>query len=613
MPEVGSWFHELPFGCLACTIASMTSEAVRAFLHKSEECDFKSACEAVAFSRVSHIFAQRGVSRNVTDDECAKWLYQVVSRPVAQMLRGAVLKPKQADAERERIRQLCENFSAIVAEGASLRTQATDRVLRAIVTLLLVMSHESLATPSEIRSVLSEFKKLPPKDPLSLGLKHGEMGKDMARRAHLLVQHNEKDTMADQKLDDSLAHLNGWLTDIGPSKSFAMLKNILLEVQGCLALWTKIGFEQRLPDLERFAMLLCVGLGELRTMVINDFEAPLDKVAKHLAAHAQARTLPSPASGDLGLSAGAQLDVLAEPQPVLFDDEVVVAIMQLVAEVCQKTTPFLKDADAFLGSCAKLEKNMAERASGMTRTLKSEVGQRVVTMQAEVAAIQDLLQALMGVQALSKSAAAVPYGDALRAWSNWQMNVKRDDCEKPTPMPSLQYLVLGTDACMKLCKNGAWAEFEHESNDFQSLLRFSSGPVSTMLLPSMAARVSSMFADALASSDKLLLTHALALRGVDEVAQMAKSGSLSDVPRLLFSDGGGKFIELREHIEEREKQAAGFEALWSTGDPTWPHLDAIEMSKRFLNIAGDTVQACRLGLSEPPPNRSHQELPPLWV
>lgn len=587
-------------------------QAVGNFLAKYAVGDMDGACKFIEFKKVCKLFNEQGMSKNASDQACASWLYEILARPMLEFLQCGDAGETMMDKKINELQRLTDAFSVRALQDSALHTQPIVDAMKALKTLMGTAS-SSPPAPMEVRAALSFFADRPPKDPINLALKHSIMGKALFATSKDQVKQSEKDTMADTKLEKATQLISNLLATEHP-KDFTATFPMLAEVQMCLGLWTKIGFERRYDDAMRFVGLVRETMSQWEDALVKEMSVLLRPVSQVLATEMQTQAVatmdglptsaplgPTSATGSdnsEGAQTGAAVDQLALAHPLqrhFLSQEVLSKMGQeymtgRVEFICN-----MGDLHDYTCAACKLEENMRPVAQRVGKEIGETIAQQAAGVNEKFKMVQNLFDLFDGCcGALGEPFLQVTYETALAEWSTW--SIAGDMRSKSLQKPMLLNLVEATDRACKLKSSRAWADFETapDNTELKSLMNFDDGPVIKFIFPLLRKRMSSLFSDALVEVSKVLYTHGLALRSKEEIEQMAQHKQLPSVASNFFSDGESVVNRLCNCFEDLETQWCGLQRLFES--PIWPpHSNTVRMAQQFLNITqGAVVEAARV-------------------
>lgn len=560
----------------------------------------------IGFKVVSPLFVQQGQSRNVSDQACASWVYEVVSRPVAVTLRDEVDDESKMGArmekEVERLTKLADTFDNTIGLEAGLLVQSSSESFRSLLVLFKASTTTIKAAPSDVQAALDMLAMKPAKDPINLGLKHGRLGKYVMQTAQVLIQKSEKDKLGDKKLDKVFNQLGTFLAKTDLDKPFGDCRGWLAEVHSSLQLWTKVGFERRTADMVKFGCMVGDLLQQWQSHLVTDVKQVFGSVAKELdvvafpfldvEVGAASGGAASGSGGDEGRRAIASLpDSLPEAvvdavQGGSMNEQALVGLQASVDEL-----------ESFLEVCQTLELKTQEFAKDIDTKIELGIRGPALALLEQVSDLANLVKVLRGcAYALCKGSLEVPYADALRTWSAWSAIAIRGAVASGETVPMLQNLVTATEGAVQLIKSKAWAGQRWDDPHLQDLFVFETGPIGGFLLPMLKAKVATMCRSAMLSVADSLFTSSLGLRSPNEIDALAKSGELKKGLGFLFvggTSGDGNLLgdRIMKDILELEKSSGSIQNMWGSGEPKWKHKSAMNMARLFLNILRGLLQA----------------------
>lgn len=185
------------------------SQVAGAFMHLVTSAGVGAAVRSLNFRQLLPIFVEVGVSANDTEAQLAKWLQDLVGRPLVDILRSekavAEVAPKAVAMIKEMVGAMTDLFND--------EPQMTDLmvILRSAYILFQFAAGPGAAVyaPSTLRDSISVVKQRPYQNgPLHLAFKHGHLSSEVIMMASEYIVGNAKDELVEKTWADATEKLN---------------------------------------------------------------------------------------------------------------------------------------------------------------------------------------------------------------------------------------------------------------------------------------------------------------------------------------------------------------------------------------------------------------------
>lgn len=515
---------------------------------------------------------EQGVSRNDSDKTCLSWIVDLLLGPIVAQLRNQEVEASHIDSCRKLFIGL--NEAAKLVYGDSERYNEFLEMMGSLVVCAEAMrsTESSLAwPPSMIRDSLSSLISLGLRHPVSLALRYGEFGQELKRCAESIVRKNDKDQTAGHIINSAVEKMTVWLKTPVTDRSLDEPMSLLQSAQSTLTLFTKLGLDEQLADINVF----CEGLKEALTAeqtrcidcAITTF-APISEV------------LLSVAEADLSTE-GAD-DTVAKANAADLADK---AIAQ-VRDRAGKASPALESWKAlsrFAKVCTSFNENLLSVVATVGSTFVDHgFAKDAALIQERTDALHNLLIICDSTSALSPNELPPKnYAEALNQWAMWSSQSKTAPTTASFTKPSLQKLVDATIAASVLSRSRAWSCLQHDKRDVVEFLSFSTSKVGALVLGVFKSRIAAFMNDAISSTAVAMVTECFSCPSEDAVKTASAGKALDIVSMMLQGEKNGKPIaEIMSNMTS--------DTSCPTMPTSWPHHPAIAMAKQFANLMNNT-------------------------
>lgn len=570
------------------------------------------AFDCISFDDLSRVFVMQGESRNRTDEDCLKWIYDVMCLPLVDLLRSDAEKHNDIGDAAKRFLTLVETFAKQKpAQGISGKFIA-DALVSAAAVMRTVT--KTPASPAEVRAALQFWRDKPAKDPLNLAFKHGSLGKVAASTASKLVASSEKDVLSDKALDGVIAQarelidVRKFFDDPSSADGIGCVDKIMADVQMCFQMFTQAGFENRYNDISGVFDLISEMFKQSSEHITDELMSSLNLKAGPMSTPAICATAlqadsavaaSEGATGSVGKTGGQDPPAapLATPSEKATGAEEVVAVRfdgktlddelleQLAGDAQRIQTaiaPKVLALERVTAVAKKLWTTAAARARDIGRDLRGTFAADMDQVSTTSAECTDLMTMLIGA-GLTTDKADLQYKSSLEEWSAWH-----GDDAAPS-VPKLRRIILATTAATRLAAVPPTGKTDEQS-------RVMVRDLGHLVMQRLRAKVSELFGASLAEVVSSLYTDTLGMRSCEELEQLAKEDKLKDVMGLLLVDSSGESTRKLGMIVRADPNTHFKDILKSTA-LKWPHKGAINMAKQFVEISRGNIEArhqCRL-------------------
>lgn len=236
-----------------CQMSVLFRKVSGEFITAVEAGDWETIPGLLSFQVVAQYFLKVGVAPNVTEVECAEWLSQVVSAPLAARLR-------QGRSSMDEVKKYAFAIGRIVgdiySEVDTMRSLITLWSSVVIVIQVAEASEGAQHSPSATRKAIQTIMRQPSANKIGLAFQHGELGIELIDAANQSVAMSAQEEIAINKLAHCVAKVEAC-----DAAGFFEIRSTMIEALTAATMLSASSLEGEAGRIVRF-MKKAIGLGE---------------------------------------------------------------------------------------------------------------------------------------------------------------------------------------------------------------------------------------------------------------------------------------------------------------------------------------------------------------
>lgn len=213
---------------------------------------FEEGCKALDLTVLSSYFVQVGVPKHHTDNECAAWVSEVMTKPIVTILRIQKHEKEQlvqSSRDLDALHTACKKTFSGVARLTHMVNQVSSAAVLVRFAAHIAEAKQSVA-PSVLRAANSDIEALNNKSPIKLGFEHGMLGRAVMQAVSAALKKSALDEVSDQKIMKAAKSCAEFSKDTAENIPTNAIKKELTAVMSCLDMWTPNGLETNIPVLQ---------------------------------------------------------------------------------------------------------------------------------------------------------------------------------------------------------------------------------------------------------------------------------------------------------------------------------------------------------------------------